>query len=291
MLKKSMKLIKHLVIPGGAIYGFSYYGAIKYLCQSKFFDINDIKTIHATSVGSIIGTFIALKYDWEEIDNYIINRPWHLLFKFSLQSIIHCNKNNGIFDIDIIKEIFEPLFLGKEIIIDISMKDFYDLTNIELHFFTIEFGTFQLIDISYKTFPNWTVIESIYASCCAPILFKPLIKNNLMYVDGGIISNCPINQLFDDKTINPIANEVICIDTIPEKDNNFNIFTLHKFIITLLVKMIRSFQIIEPIPNVHNILIEQSIIPIYDVYSVVNSPEQRLRLIEHGFIAAKQNEL
>jgi predicted acylesterase/phospholipase RssA len=283
-----MKLIKHLVIPGGAIYGFSYYGAIRHLCQSKFFDINDIKTIHATSVGSIIGTFLALKYDWKEIDNYMINRPWHMLFKFSLQSIIHCNKNNGIFDIDIITEIFKPLFLGKEILIDISMKDFYELTNIELHFFAIEFGTFQLTDISYKTFPNWTVIESIYASCCAPILFKPLIKDNLIYVDGGMIANCPIKQLFDDKSINPIANEVICIDTIPEKDEIRNIYTLHKFIITLLVKIVRSVQRTQPIIDVHNILVEQNIVPVYDIYTIVNSPEQRLRLIEHGAFSAKK---
>jgi hypothetical protein len=107
-------------------------------------------------------------------------------------------------------------------------------------------------------------------------------------VDGGIIANCPIKQLFDDKSINPIANEVICIDTIPEKDDIRNVSTLHKFIITLLVKIIRSVQKTQPIIDVHNILVEQNIVPVYDVYSIVNSPEQRLRLIEHGVVSAKQ---
>jgi hypothetical protein len=119
-----MRTIQHLVIPGGAIYGLSFYGSLKYLSQNNAIQFQNIKTIHSTSVGCIIGTIVALNFEWDVIDNYFVNRPWNEVFKFSLTSIIKCYKNNGIFDISVIKEIFFPLFSAKDIPIDITMKDY-----------------------------------------------------------------------------------------------------------------------------------------------------------------------
>jgi predicted acylesterase/phospholipase RssA len=290
-----MKTIKHIVIPGGSIYGFSYYGVLRYLSQEKILNIDDLKTIHATSVGSIIGTLLALKYDWSELDNYLINRPWHLLFKFSLHSVIGSFQNNGIFGIDIIKELFMPLFNAKDIPIDISMKDFYDLSKIELHFFAVNFCTFELIDISHKTFPEWTLIEAIYASSCAPILFKPFLKNGSIYIDGGILSNCPLRQLIDDKSIDPIFDEIVSLNCVRESKttcDEFSNMTLFKFIIILISKIIQSIQkrnLESEINKMNHILIDQNFIPVYDVHSIVNNHEHRILLIEHGVNSAKKS--
>ena len=289
-----MHIIKHLVIPGGSIYGFSYYGAIKYLDQQNIIKIENIQTMHCTSVGAIIGTMLSLKYNWQELDNYVINRPWQNVFKFSLYSIMNCFKNNGIFGIEVIQEMFLPLFNAKEIPIDITMKDFYDISGIELHFFTIDLSTFEVIDLSYKTHPEFSVIESVYSSCCVPILFKPLYKNNNWYVDAGILANCPIKQLFDDLSIEPIAEEVLRINiegvNIKNSSSTFENFTLLKYIVILLSKIIVAIQNISILPTykVHDIFIKQDLIPVYDISTVVNSPEQRIRLINYGEECAKK---
>jgi predicted acylesterase/phospholipase RssA len=285
-----MKTIQHLVIPGGAIYGLSYYGSLRYLSQNNAFNIQNIKTIHSTSVGCIISTILALKFEWTEMDNYFINRPWQDVFKFSLCSLVKCFKNNGIFDITTIKEIFLPLFSAKDISIDITMKDFYELTGVELHFFTIDVSTFTLVDISYESFPEWTVIESVYASSCAPILFKPFQKNGSWYTDGGILANCPLKQLCESK-IKPKFNEILSITTEDRNSTtkSYDKFNLLQYIFDLLSKIVSKIQ-----PtfkrNKHTeyeVVITQSLIPVYDVFSIVNSPQQRIKLIEHGSKLAK----
>ena len=185
---------------------------MKHLIDNKAIDINNIRAIYSTSVGSIISTVIALKFDSNEVDNYLMNRPWQDVFKFSLSSTINCISCNGIFDIYTINNIFVPLFAAKDIDIGVTMKEFYEITNIELHFFTVDISSFSLVDISYHTFPEWTVLESIYASSCAPILLKLFKKDNIYYTDGGILANCPIRQLYEGN-INPEPNEILCITT------------------------------------------------------------------------------
>jgi hypothetical protein len=289
-----MHIIKHLVLPGGSIYGLAYYGSIKYLAQHGLLKMDNIKTMHCTSIGAIIGTMMSMNYDWQELDNYIVNRPWQNVFKFSLYSIMNCFKNNGIFGIEVIQEMFLPLFNGKDISIDVTMKDFYDITGKELHFFTIDLITFELIDLSYKTHPGWTVIESIYSTACVPVLFKPLYKNNRWYIDAGILDNCPIKPLFDDLSINPVPDEVLRINIeglqINDDVSTFENFTLWKYLVVLISKIINAIRNLATLPiyKVHNIFIEQNIIPVYDVHSVVNDPEQRTRLINYGEECAKE---
>lgn len=285
-----MQIIKHIVIPGGPLFGFSYYGALEYLGQQNILKIEDITTIHATSVGTIVGTLLCLKYNWIELDNYIINRPWQNVFKFTLYSIISSFKNNGIFGIDIIQEIFLPLFNAKEIPIDITMKDFYDICNIELHFFTLDVNNFTLIDLSYKTHPDWTLIESIYCSCCLPILFKPFCKDNIFYTDGGILANCPIKQLFENQVISPKSDEVlrINIDSIELSDDKS--ITLIQYIIIIISKIFNFIQNLNigTTYKVHDVFIKHKFIPINDIHSIINKPDTRESLINYGKECSKE---
>ena len=47
--------IKNIVMAGGAYNGLYIVGALKYLIENSFFDINNIETIYGTSVGGFIG--------------------------------------------------------------------------------------------------------------------------------------------------------------------------------------------------------------------------------------------
>ena len=59
--------IKHLVISGGGPIGIMYLGAIEYLHDEGFFKMEEIESIYATSIGTMIAVFIALNYDWETL--------------------------------------------------------------------------------------------------------------------------------------------------------------------------------------------------------------------------------
>ena len=79
------------------------------------------------------------------------------------------------------------------------MLEFYDIFGIELHFFTVEFHKFILIDVSYKRHPHWQVVEAIYDSSCAPVLSKPMLKM-IFYIQMVVLLQIVPDGLVELKT-------------------------------------------------------------------------------------------
>jgi NTE family protein len=186
--------IKHLVICGGGIAGINAYGVLKKSNIDGFWNIDNIETIYGVSAGAMIAFIISLKYSWEDIDNYIIKRPWQNVFKFDIGYIIQSYTQKGIFNIKIIEDFCLPLLKGKDLDINTTMQQLYEYTNIELHLFTTDLHSYESVDICYKTHPTWKVIDAIYCSACLPIVFIPCLIDNKYYSDGGITNNYPIRN-------------------------------------------------------------------------------------------------
>ena len=68
---------------------------------------------------------MCLKYDWETTDNYIINRPWEKVFNINMYLLFDIFQRKGLFDLSVIKESLKPLFLGKDIDLNITFQDFF----------------------------------------------------------------------------------------------------------------------------------------------------------------------
>ncbi len=187
-------IIEHLVISGGGQTGFTFYGVLRESAKQGFWDIQNIKSMYATSVGTFISVVLCLKYDWDMIDTYLINRPWSNIFTVDIYTIIQAFDKRGVFGIDIMEKMLGPLLAGKDIPVGVSLKEFYDLTKIDLYFFVTELNTFKLCKMSHHTHPDWRVIDAVYASCTLPIIFAPLIKNNECYIDGGVMCGYPMKE-------------------------------------------------------------------------------------------------
>jgi len=201
-------IIKHLVLSGGGDGGYILYGALKYLSQNKYFNIENIETIHAVSIGALISVLVSLKYEWSELDDYIIKRPWHKVISIKLTNILNMWKKKGILDIEIIvKTILDSLLSAKGLSESITLKEFYEYNNIEIHMYTVRINSNSpiLIDLSYKTYPDLELYKAISMSAAFPFIFSPVIYKNECFVDGGFINNFPINN---------------CILNIENKDDN-----------------------------------------------------------------------
>ena len=210
--KQKNPIIKHLVFSGGVIYGYAFYGAYKFLEQKGVVNIDNIKTMYGTSCGAMVAVILSLRYDYETLENYLIKRPWHEVFKFTIETFMNCYQKCGLFGPEILETLFDPLFRAKDLdIATITMKEFYETTKIEQHFFTVDIGGFELIDISYKTHPDCRVLDAVYASLCVPLLFQPIqlhigkeiieedvcgnmvrSKKKTGLIDGGFLMNYPI---------------------------------------------------------------------------------------------------
>jgi len=174
-VEKPIPNIKHIVLSGGGIIGFAQYGVLRESNLRGLWSFENIESIYGISVGCIVGLFISLNFEWDVLDDYLIKRPWQNVINFTMNSLIQSFDSRGILDKNIIYEIIQPLFRAKNIDIECTMKELYEITKIDLHIFVTELNNYKLIDISYTDYPDWKVADAIYASCCLPLLFKPLL--------------------------------------------------------------------------------------------------------------------
>jgi predicted patatin/cPLA2 family phospholipase len=198
----------------------------------------------------------------------------------------------GLFDINVIEIILSPLLKGKDIDPNITLKDFYEITKIDIHFFTTNLNEFEKVDVNHISHPEWTVLEAVYASSCAPLLCKPLIKDGITYIDGAFFVKNPLNECILNENVNP--DEILCVhkkntnkcyqDII---ETNSDIPPLFNYIHKLISAI--SYKLILHTPKIlYNIQINKTSIDEHDVYSVINNINSRKLLIEHGIETSKQ---
>lgn len=190
-------MIEHLVISGGGPLFLNMYGAIKRAEEEKLWSKPDIKTFHGTSAGAILSLILALDYTWDILDNYIINRPWQNILSFDVLNIYTYYETNGILDITFIEEVFMPLFKGVGIEKNITFSEFEILTGKKLYFYTTQYNTFSVAELSSDATPHISILEAVYASCTLPILFKPRKINDIVYIDGCIFLDNPLAKAME----------------------------------------------------------------------------------------------
>lgn len=186
--------IKHLVIAGGGPIGLQFLGAIEHLNEEEFWKLEDIESIYATSIGTFIGAFICLKYDWLTINTYIIERPWHDVFKLNGKQIFDAFYYKGLYDKKIFETTFKPLLEAKDLSLNTTLKELYEYSKIEFHLYAFELNKFEIADISYKTHPELSLVQAIFMSSALPGVFTPTILDGGCYIDGGVMANYPLSH-------------------------------------------------------------------------------------------------
>jgi predicted acylesterase/phospholipase RssA len=247
--------IKHLVLSAGGLAGFPIIGILKELNNQNFFHINEVKTVHATSIGTILSTLLLLSDNFELVENYIVNRPWDKIFTIHPTSIINMWEEKGLLGDEIILEILKPFLQARDLNINITLKEFYDILNIELYFYTTNINTnpMESIELSYINFPDLELYKAIAMSSAFPLIFVPVIINNDCYIDGGALNHFPLNNcLKNNYNVDEIlAIKIICKDNVPKPINKESI--LSTYMNTLICKLfIHSYN--DKFENIDNII-------------------------------------
>lgn len=275
--------IKHIVLSGGGTIGFNEYGILRASHDAGFWNIENIVSIYGTSVGAIVGTMISLKLEWDLLDKFLIHRPWQKVFNIDITTLVNSFTNLGILNIHSIEDFFLPLFKAKEIPIHATMKEFYEITKIDLHIFTTELDNYEIVEISHTTHPEWKIMDAVYSSCSLPFLFSPHIKENHAYMDGGVKCNYPLSYCCNCYG-KECFHEIFGIKTIAP-DVSYNITSnssLFDYVLKMIVTLIRknSHEKNVDIPN--EIVLNIPFVSIYDIYLTSKDIEKRKQLIEDG---------
>jgi len=285
------KKIRHIVISGGGTFLLNAYGALKKGFQQRVWDYENLQTIYGTSAGAIVGIILCLKMDWNLIDTYLIHRPWQNIFKIDILNIVNAYTNCGILNQSIFGELFGPLLRYIDLNVDSTMMDLYRHSGIELHMFTTMIGenveeSLKLIDISYKTHPDWRIIDACYASSCLPLLFKPYQLEGKTYIDGSIITSFPMKECCQQ------ATDIDEILGVKKKSNPLDLNLKDVLLTEYLYKLIHIFiqkltshseQISNDEYHIKNQLsIHANAISLQEIYDATNNMEKRKRLILNG---------
>lgn len=274
--------IKNLVFSGGGPSMIQTIGALQCIDEHNFIDIKNIETIYGTSAGAIVGTLLCLKFDWETINDYIIKRPWHEVFPINVQNIFDAYTKKGIFDIKTIDKCFKPLLAAKDLSMEITMKELYEYSQIELHFFTFEINNFKLEDISYLTNPDLKLLTALQMTCGIPILVTPVCFDGKCYIDGGIMCNYPLKYCLESG-----KKEEETLGFKNQYDDNTNHVnsesTLLDFIMCFLFKVIHSLSIDHTQPKIKNELVCNISFLSIDVFrTAMSSIDTRKLLLQSG---------
>jgi len=222
--------IRHIVISGGGTMGLVYYGILQESNKQNLWNIEHIQTIYGTSIGAILATILCLRYDWNTLDDYFMKRPWEKVFHYDLHTLFSCVQNNGIFTRAVSEQILKPLLLGKDILPTVTMNEFFQKTGIELHLMVTNANMFEPVDVSYKTHPDWSLVDAVHSSCAIPFLFKPISIDGNLYCDGGFCVSYPIKQCIENGA-NP--DHIFGIKNIDVNNDEIDIHMLSLFDYTI----------------------------------------------------------
>ncbi|MBN2635653.1 MAG: patatin-like phospholipase family protein [Prolixibacteraceae bacterium] len=165
-----MKKNVTLVLSGGGARGFAHIGAIEAI-ESRGYTINSIA---GTSMGALVGGVYAVG-KMNEYKEWVYNLDKQEIFKlldfsFSSHGLI---KGDKVFN---------------------TMKKFIPDANIEDLNIKYTATAFDLANNKEVVFNKGSLYDAIRASVSIPTVFTPVVSENSVFVDGGVVNNIPINN-------------------------------------------------------------------------------------------------
>lgn len=166
-LSKTKKI--GLALSGGGIRGVSHLGVMQALTDQGI----EFSHISGTSAGAIAASFFAAGYAPKEVLQIIKETKLLKLLRPSIGSA-------GLISILRARFLFAKY---------IPHNSFQKL-KIHVTISSVDLGEGKLV-----YFTDGELDMAILASCCLPGIFKPIIINEHMYIDGGILNNFPVEPL------------------------------------------------------------------------------------------------
>lgn len=159
-----------LALSGGGHKGIAHAGVLQFLNEQKIFP----EIISGTSAGSIVGGLYANGMKPKDILSFFKSVN---LFSWSHLSF----RKAGFLDADQFARYLEREF-GDKTIKELDIELYISATEIER----------GKLKIFHK---NTKVVSAILASSAFPGVFSPVVINNRVYSDGGILNNYPVNTI------------------------------------------------------------------------------------------------
>lgn len=222
-----------LVLSGGGARGFAHLGVLKALNAAGIYP----DVIAGTSAGALVGVLYADGYTPDEI-----------LGLMNATSTLHYVRptvpREGLLQISGIEKILNE---------NLRAKTFQEL-NLPLFVTATDLNHGRAV-----YFSEGNLIKPVLASASIPVLFKPVIIDNIHYVDGGVMDNMPVKPIEDicrfkiGSFVNPVGYEenISSLVQIAERVFMLNMsrelnHKTHKFDLFIAPPELKNYKILDP---------------------------------------------
>jgi predicted acylesterase/phospholipase RssA len=195
--------IKHLVLSGGGLLGISYIGLFKYFEEKNY--IKTLESITGSSAGALFGSLCALGYTSNEIKLIIKQIVFKDYLKINIDSILNFTTKKGLESGNTMSLLMKKCIYDKTNNENLTFIQHYEKYNIKLQIGVTNLSQHKFELLNKDTYPDLPIHTAISASIAIPFIFEPVIINNDIYCDGGILNNLPIDNIIEMDLINNIT--------------------------------------------------------------------------------------
>ena len=203
--------IKHLVLSGGGLLGISYIGLFKYFEEKNY--IKTLESITGSSAGALFGSLCALGYTSNEIKLIIKQIVFKDYLKINIDSILNFTTKKGLESGNTMSLLMKKCIYDKTNNENLTFIQHYEKYNIKLQIGVTNLSQHKFELLNKDTYPDLPIHTAISASIAIPFIFEPVIINNDIYCDGGILNNLPIDNIIEMDLINNITTATTTTST------------------------------------------------------------------------------
>lgn len=206
----------HLILSGGGIQGLSYIGVYRYLKQCNLF--HSVRHIVGCSIGAVCAYLFALDLNVDELEKYVLTVMQHPKYtEFELEGIWTLYENRGLYSVMQFKRILLDAFQLKyhREVSTLTFQEFSKLTGKNLYITALKLSSLKPMVFSNIDTPLVDVFTAVLASMCIPFLFQPILIDDEIYIDGGVVNALPIDCLSYQSTDKVLALYLTMTKDVP----------------------------------------------------------------------------
>ena len=198
-----------LVLSGGGASGLTHIGVLKALEERGI----PIDYISGTSAGALVGGLYAAGYSPKEIEEFVLSEQFQLMStgKINSEKRFLFNEedlNAGLFSFNVSKDsilrksiplnFVNPALLDFEMARTFGVVSASNASNFDSLFVPFRCVASDIVNKKSTVFKAGNLNEAIRASMTFPFYLNPIKVNGIIYFDGGLYNNFPVNVMYSE---------------------------------------------------------------------------------------------
>ena len=182
-----------LIVSAGGMFAPAYVGAVRALEDANL--TLPFTNYHGTSAGALICTMAACGLTAAEMMKTISEHSQKTKAP-SASDILKIPSDWGALDIEqLLGPLLDSFMEPEETFVTLAKRRG---VNLSVHAYNVTQG--RLVDFSLQDTPEMSIRQAVCASCCVPLMFKPVMIDGSMYVDGAVSQRTPVHMIKKTKT-------------------------------------------------------------------------------------------